>query len=435
MGLISFINKYGIPLFLIILHFCGDFINYVAIICSSIYLAIYYLSKSKVDLYKIFLLLVPSIIFKDKLEFSDADLIFSSNLPKIYNTIIIGPLALSSRFIFSLSVPIKLLLTFNKNKDRLLVLLWFFSVALSIIGLYYSYFSNSENSSGLTVGFRIALSLGIVLSPLVVEVKSFYKELNYILLTSLCLLFLNLITNHWYFVILGFLPYLGYCNKKLIPLILYIFVSILFTSIFKLTIMLALVFSIIFSLLVFFNIGAVKKKIMKILIIIFPLLLTIIVLCIQSNGYYDLSTIEGFAYFKLLGDRKPIWDASFNQIIHSSFFIGEAGNVLSVYFDFNNTLVDWSAGSHNIFLEIGRQLGVINFIILTILLFVKLFKTSFIIESKQEYLLFFGFISVYLSIGLTGQAIIYDGVGAMFWLIFSQLFWVVKSQRTVCNLL
>jgi hypothetical protein len=229
------------------------------------------------------------------------------------------------------------------------------------------------------------------------------------------------------------LPYLGFYNKKFIPFILYSFVSLLITSVFKLTIMLALVFSVIFSLLVHINILGIKKKFTKVLIIIFPLLLTIIVLCIQSNGYYDLSTIEGFAYFKLLGDRKPIWDASFIQIINSSFFIGEVGNVLSVYFDFNNTIVDWSAGSHNIFLEIGRQLGLINFIILTSLLFYKLFKTSFEIVSRQEYLLFFGFISVYLSIGLTGQAIIYDGIGAMFWLIFSQLFFVANSQKTDFN--
>jgi hypothetical protein len=435
MGLISFIYKYGFPLFLIILHFCGDFINYLAIICSSTYLAFYYLFNRKVDLYKIFLLLVPSIIFKDKLEFSDVDLTFNNNLPKIYNTIIIGPLALSSRFIFSLSVPIKLLLTFNKNTDRILVLFWLFSVLLSIIGLYYSYFSNLENSSGLTVGLRIALSLGIILSPLVVNVRAFYQEVNYILLTSFFLLFLNLVTNHWYFVILGFFPYICFYNRKFIPFILYSFISILFSSIFKLTVILALVFSIIFTMLILINIKWIKLSITKVLIIVFPLILTLIVLSIQSSGYYDLSTIEGFAYFKLLGDRKPIWDASFNQIIHSSFFIGDAGNVLSVYFDFNNTLVDWSAGSHNIFLEIGRQLGLINFMILATILFNKLINTSFVIVSKQEYLLFFGFISVYLSIGLTGQAIIYDGVGALFWLIFSQLLFVVKSQKIEGNLI
>jgi len=111
----SFYYKYSFSIILILLHFCGDIVNYFAILLSSLYLFYYFLSKSKVDLFKIFLLLVPSVLFKDKLEFIDADFSFATYLPKIYNTIIIGPIALSARFILALAVPIKLILTFKKK--------------------------------------------------------------------------------------------------------------------------------------------------------------------------------------------------------------------------------------------------------------------------------------------------------------------------------
>jgi hypothetical protein len=37
-----------------------------------------------------------------------------------------------------------------------------------------------------------------------------------------------------------------------------------------------------------------------------------------------------------------------------------------------------------------------------------------------------GFIAVYMVFGLTGNSLIYDGVGFLFWLIFSQL---IKSSK------
>ena len=81
----NFAVKYGFSILLIFMHFCGDLINYIAIIISSIYISYYYISKSKIDLFTLFLLLIPSIIFKDKLEFNDLDLNYISFLPKILN--------------------------------------------------------------------------------------------------------------------------------------------------------------------------------------------------------------------------------------------------------------------------------------------------------------------------------------------------------------
>jgi O-antigen ligase len=186
--------------------------------------------------------------------------------------------------------------------------------------------------------------------------------------------------------------------------------------------MLALIFSLCFTFLAIIKNGLLRNISIKILFIFLPILITIIVLSIQSNGYYDLTTLKGFAYFKLIGDRKPIWDASLEQIKNSSLFFGEAGNNLTVFFDFNNTIVTWSAGAHNIFLEIGRQLGAINMFFLSFIIIYFLFKTSKNIYNIKEQILFYGFISVYLSIGLTGQSIIYDGVGTFYWIMFTHFY-------------
>jgi hypothetical protein len=419
-------KKYGFFFFLILLHLIGGSVANAAIIVSSCYSFFYFSFKKELDLYVVFLLLFTNICMGQNSEAENVSNINIGVYNNFLNVLIIGPLALSTKFAFALAVPVRVLMNITKAKSYFSLLLWFFIIFTSLVGLFLSFSSGVENKAGLTVGFRIALTMGVVLLPaMVCDRKEFLKQLDKILITSLIALALGLMNAHWLFITYGFLPYLWFRYKSIFAkvLVFMCFGRLLIGVEASITIVGTLLVSIAFGLLIRLKIlGNKSLRYFGLLLVLLPILITIYVLSLPVDKIgYSLESLWGYIEFKLIGDRKPIWDASYLQIISQNFFIAPAGSSLEVYFDYIMQWRDWPEGSHNIFLEIGRQISAFAMITFTCLIVNTLFKAFRNLSNEVDSRIILCFAAVYLAFGLSGQHIVYDGVGFMFWLLVSQL--------------
>lgn len=341
------------------------------------------------------------------------------------NVLIIGPIALSTKFALALATPIRALLNIEKVKSYGLLAIWYLAVIFSIIGLFVSFTSGQENKAGLTVGFRIALTMGIILIPqLVSSKKEFLRQFDKIFIFSAVSLSLGLMNAHWLFITFGFLPYLWYRFKSIaLRLVILLCLARIFVGLeTTITIIGMIVISFIFLLFARFHIFNQKNlKYISIFFILLPILITIYVVLMPIDKIgYDFTSITGYIKFKLIGDRKPIWDASFLQIQSQNFFIAPSGSSLEVYFDYIDKWTEWSEGSHNIFLEMGRQIGAFCMLFFTFLISKTLYASYNVLSNKIECFIILSFTSIYLAFGLSGQHIVYDGVGFMYWLLIAQ---------------
>lgn len=419
------LKKYGGLYFLILLHLCGGIVANIAIIISSLYAFYYFCSKKEVDLYVIFLLLYTNICMGQNSEAENVSNINVGIYVLFKNVLIIGPIALSTKFAFVLATPVRVLLNLGKTKSYWFLALWYLAILFSIVGLFLSFFSGYENKAGLTVGFRIALTMGVVLIPQFVSYKKeFLKQFDKIFILSAISLSLGLMNAHWLFITFGFLPYLWFRFKSIaLRAVILLCLGRIFVGLeATITIVGMIVISCAFLLLARFKILNRKNlKYLSLFFIFLPILITIYVVLMPNDKIgYDFTSITGYIKFKLIGDRKPIWDASFLQINTQNFFIVHSGSSLEVYFDYIDRWKEWSEGSHNIFLEIGRQIGGFSMLFFTILIS-KTFYTSYkVLSNKLDCFIILSFTSIYLAFGLSGQHIVYDGVGFMYWLLIAQ---------------
>ncbi|TDO21973.1 hypothetical protein [Pedobacter duraquae] len=428
------IRKYGVLYFLIMLHLFGGGIANAAIVVSSVYAFIYFVFKREVDLYVVFLLLFTNICMGQN---SDAENVSNINVG-IYNNfknvLILGPLALSTKFTFVLAIPFRALINITKSKNYFLLAGWYLLILLSLIGLLMSFTSGIENKSGLTVGFRIALTMGVILLPQMVSHKDdFLRQFDKIMYLSLVTLALGLMNAHWLFIVFGFLPFMWFRFKSLFAKVFIIIClgRVLIGVDTTITIVGTILVSLGFAGLVqmkMFNTKSLSH--VGFFLIVIPIILTIIILIIPNDKIgYDFQSVTGYIKFKLIGDRKPIWDASYLQIITQNFFIAPAGSSLEVYFDYIQQWRDWPEGSHNIFLETGRQISYFGMLFLGLLIVKALTWSLRNVLDLLDCRIVLCFVAVYMVFGLSGQHIVYDGVGFMFWLLLGQLTSINKSEN------
>lgn len=425
--------KYRLEIFIVLLQLIEP-ISIVGLFLGCIYIFYKIAFVREIDLVSIFILLLPSIAFgydivKPDLNNNE----FNNSWIKIYfpsTTLvyIIGSAAISIPFCAALAVPIRLILFFKKNNHTFLVLFWFGSLAISIIGLLLAIYNNQVSSGGLTVGLRIVLSLGVLLFPLSINLKNTEKQINLIVKISLILFVLGFLNGFWKFIVFSFPSYLIFSEKskhwKAIGF-LSLFIILYFN--FSFTLLLTSICSLIF--LLFYNNKEVYSyltnyKLSRFFLFFSPIILMLLFVTYDyffaDNGIFIHS--ERFNS-KLFYDRVPIWTFTLDLIINSNVFIVQAARDI-VVIDYTKIGEDiWGIGAHNIYLEMARHLGLLTTIILTTIIykiFIKAIVNTKVNRKINKFIL--SLFSVYLVWGLTGNALIYDGVGFFFWLIIGQLY-------------
>ncbi len=420
------LREYGLFYIGIAMHLFGGILGNIAILASSGYAFYYFSTKKEINIYKVFLLLYPSICMGENSYLENSVSINVGIYKFLKNVLFIGPIALSTKLALGLALPVRFLLYLKASNFSFPKAIWFLLVFTTLYNLLLSFFAGTSNGSGLTVGLRIVLILGVLILPQLVSSKEkFSRQFDKIFVVSALSLAFGVMNGHWLFITYGFLPYLWLRYKSLsFRLILVLTVANSFLFGIGTTITIALIFLCSLLFLILSKINFINiKNIYSIgaFLVVLPVVITVYVVSIPFESiYFDFSSISGYIKFKLIGDRKPIWDATYSLILSNNFFSAPAGNALIVYFDYITTWKEWEEGSHNIFLEIGRQVSCFAMLISVYFLPKTLYSGYKNLENKNDLFRILSFTSIYIMFGISGQSLVYDGVGFMFWLLVGQ---------------
>lgn len=430
------VNKnYFIALLLILCQIVGGLPADIAILISFWWALIYFSFTKELDLVLIFLLLIPSIVLRNNpIENSVLIRFGISNygdstwlevaMPGLKNVLVIGSVAMSGKLGLALAVPIRMIYFYKKTDYPIFFILWFLVLIIAITGLSMAVFKGISNESGITVGLRIALSMGTIFLPLCIKNKEeFDKSLLKILEISIFLFLAGFLNEHWLFVVAGLLPYVFIRSKstliKGLTLVSSLIILVMdYTFTFKGILIVSIILYFFIDLKLFHSIF--KSGITKLSVLLFPLILTLIIIYSdQFLGYTGKSEFKRQLSEKINSDRKILWQASYAQICSSFPLVVAGGRPIPV----NNFQGrdKWDPGAHNIYLEISRQLGLLAFVILLVSFLNILYNLWIKTEEKNDLILLTGLVSVFLVFGFTGNSLIYDGVGFLFWLIIGQL--------------
>mgnify|MGYP000156237467 CR=1 FL=1 len=390
-----------------------------------------------IDIVSIFILLLPSIAFRTIPE--NIDILYnqqdSNNWIKVYfptitNVFMLGPIAVSPNLMAAFAVPVRLLINLKTQTNKILSLFWLVCLLISIYGLFLALDMDSKSDGGLTVGIRIAMSIGAILFPFAIEKSNLETQILLIAKFSLIFFIIGILNNQWVFVTAAFPAFIMFSDEKSIwkilsTIILIIMISFSFTFTLKLTAIIS------FIILLFYN----RKKLSsfffnnnlrKYLLFLFPILFMSFIVFYDVNiSISGNNTVTDRFLYKLLEDRGTLWKYSMDLILNSDFFLVPAARDIAVWDYSAIGEGSWGIGSHNIYLEIARQLGLFSTIIITVIFGyflitgVKLVKRNVLLS---QYL--FALIASYLVFGLTGNSLVYDGVGFLYWLIVGQIYQV-----------
>lgn len=432
------VYKYRFELILLLFQITP--LSGVATIIGSIYIFSHIVFSKWIDIYKLFLLLIPSIILVQGDEFSILKSTYYNEMnwlriliPNLSSVVLVGALAISPHFFAALALPFRLI---RKVTNRFYFVLWLTVLVISIYGLNLSITEGVESAGGLTVGLRMALIIGVLILPLSVDRKRFNTQLTLVVKTSIILMFLGLSNSHWQFVSASF-PVLLLMSKDVSrgwKIFSIINVLLLLMLGYTFTIKLTVIFSFILALIYFSNKFQTNTKSFKLysilMIFLFPIYTMFLTI---SQQLLPIARAMGSDRFvsKLFEDRGEIWLFTLEMVRNSPFFAVKAGRPVPVV---NYSILgksDWEAGSHNIFLEASRQLGMFSTLIISILLlhlFLKLRRWNFQ-KQNNDTLYLTSLLAVYMVFGLTGNSLIYDGVGFLFWIILSQLI-IINTAKT-----
>lgn len=433
--------KYLPEIFLIVLQFTP--LAPAGVIAASFYIFYKVAFANKLDVLSLFLILLPSIVLRqDDVFFQLGQTQFDETswikvfIPSLQTSVSIGILVVSAQFFAALAVPVRILRSLN-FKNIKIVFFWILALILSFYGLYLAKISGIDSAGGLTVGLRITLSLGVLLFPILINQEELYGKLRSIIKISIVLFLFGLLNEHWLFISVAFPAIILFSNEKKI----WKFLSVLMICVLMFlgstfTIKLILIVSILIT--GFHKVkrdkhsGFYQLRINPTLLLGYLLFPIYIVFLTISQTLMPIVNVYGSERFisKLFEDRGLLWVFTLNLIRNSNFFVVPAARDISVINYHVSGSKNWEAGAHNIYLEIARQNGFFVFLILFLIvsLFLWNLQKTLYFENRLLMNTCLGLMAVYLVYGLTGNSLVYDGVGFLFWLIFGQ---VIKNAKII----
>lgn len=407
--------------------------GYLPSILGVTYVLIYILLSNKLSILKLFIVLIPHICFVGTYN-SDSISILPFNFQSA-QPINIGSLNIDTSFAIILALNLRLFIGGIERKIISSFILYLILLFIATYGLLLSVYQGLFSAGGLTVGIRVVL-LSILLFYLP-KFTNFKRDVCRIAKISILIMSLGLMRGHWIFI-----------SYALIPLIIF---SKEFTIRWKLFALFACFFSLFnygytFTQLAILSSASVLLfmarnqyilhhhlpssffsakyletflHLMPILSIVFTLIFSVFFVVVEGNVLAS----------KIAQDRGLIWIGTLNLILDSNPFIVPAGRDIEIYGFFGSDIISWQYGAHNIILEIARQLGLFSLTI-CILLYLLGLKRLFSYSSAESFgsnnifynRTFLCFLSVFAFYGATGNSLLVDGVGTIFWLIFFHSF-------------
>ena len=379
--------------------------------------------KKKDNLFKIFLILLPTLSPFTYNNFS------INNIVYLYN-ISIDPILIACFFYFY-----RILVGVNYRKLDFIFILYIVLFVYALIHLFYIYFDNQQHNQGLTYAFRAILYLCPIFVVYNNNYIEFKKQILAIIKLSIFLIFIRFlfhsfdsvkITGHLLFLAATFPALIVAYKINLINLLIYLLFIFLVLSQSFTVIGIALLTSLLIFLRKF---SIISNKFNFIFIINFQIIVVITSL-FYFNYFVETFSLDIAFNRKLLLDRFPLFISTIQNIEIFQFkskelFIHLKSNITTDY--------TWASGAHNYFLTIASKLGLlpafVMFIVVNIYI-IRLYnkiRSKFYLNDKIFILFYISLISSYAVFSTTGNAYA-EVTGLFFYLLLGALNSVVNSN-------
>ena len=378
--------------------------------------------KKKDDLFKIFLVILPTL---SPINFNGIK--FDTS---IYFFINFDPIFIASLFYFYRNC-----IKINFRKISFIFLIYIFLFIYSLIQLFYMYFDGQEHNQGLTYAFKAMFYVNVIFNVYNNDLTNFKKQVIKIITLSLIVILVReILIQYDGLKITGHLIFLAAAFPALI--IFYRFniknISLYLISIFLFLIQSYTVVSIfiVSNLLIFMRkFRIIFNKTNVIILINFKIifLISIFYLDILIKNYDP----DNYLYTKFLYDRLPIFLATLDNL---QFFEFQSKVLYIQYDNIVTTDTEWASGSHNYFLTMAQKLGIIPASILLLLInlfFIKLFnkiKSNYYSTDEIFRLLFIVLLSSFSVFSSAGNAFA-EMTGFLFFLLLGSLNSLVKLKK------
>ncbi len=422
---ISHLRTYGVYYGILIAHYLPSPLNRYAVLASVISTLWVMLARRDVNIYKIYLLLLPAVGLYS--EGSNPDWLLTRMFRVELVSVPIGVIPLTTPTALAVAVPFRLLF-YGKQISRIIRGLWWPAFGLSMGGLMLAVESGSSSESGITVGVRTTLAFGAALityrwNPL----NKFHEEFRWVATASLLLFGLGALQNHWMFVTVALIPclllYFGKAMGSLLTVMLIAFLAFRQAE-FSFTLAGVMALSILTcALAVPDRVGKIMQgRVFLSIAFALPALMTMYVLIQQPRDEYGDEKLElQNLAFKLYSDRKPIWDAAYEQIGESSLVMVQPGRPLYFRNMIRKEIDAWDWGAHNVFLEVFRQIGTLASTLIFAVVGWAFVKAGHATGDRQDRVVFWSLTSVYIVFGATGNTLAFAGTGMVYWFLLGAL--------------
>jgi len=419
------LTTYGAYYGILLAHYLPAPLNSYGVIASFVATVWVMLARSEVDIYKIFLLLLPAVgLYSEGIE---ADWFITRILRVEKVSTPVGMFPLTTPTALAVTVPFRVLL-YRSQSSMIIKGLWWPCFALSVAGLIFGLLTEASSETGITVGVRSALAFGAVLiSYRRSSSNDIHSEIRCVVLSSLVLFSIGALQNHWMFIAVSLVPCLFlYFGKGVgaLTLVLLLVPAVVRGTAFSFTLAGVMLVSILLCALAASDkaAGIMRRKVCLISVFVLPALLTLFVIKQGERDEVGTETleIENLA-FKVWGDRKPIWDAAYEQIVNSPYLLVAPGRPLYFRNLVRKEVDAWDWGAHNIFLEVFRQIGALASVFGFAVVGWAFVKAGNAAIGQEDRIVFWSLTSVYLVFGMTGNTLSFAGTGLLFWFLVGAL--------------
>ena len=377
--------------------------------------------KKKDDLFKIFLVLLPSLspLVLNNIRLDNSIFFFTA----------IDPTLIASLFFLYRNF-----VRINLKKISLIFLLYSILLLYAFVHLIIIYLNGQYSNIGLTYNFKAVLYVCGIFTIYNNDFSHFKKQILNIVILSIIILNIqvfvnqtddNIIIGHLLFLTMSYLAFIIYYKINLLNILIYL-PSLFFIKNQSITIISIFVAS---HLLIFFSkFRVVFNKFNLIFLINFQVIFLISFFFLDF--FYENYNADNYFFKKFLYDRLPLYISSLEQVEYFNFrlepLIINVENILGSS--------NWDSGSHNYFLNTAVALGLIPAVLLLIIInlflirLYKKIKNNFHITDNLPKLFFLSLISSFAVFSATGNA--FSGnVGMLLFLLFGCLNSVINSVK------
>jgi hypothetical protein len=377
--------------------------------------------KKKDDLFKIFLVLLPSLtpLVVNNIKFDNSIFFFTA----------IDPTLIAS-FLFLY----RNCLIINLKKISLIFLLYSILLLYAFVHLIIIYLDGQYSNMGLTYNFKAVLYVCAIFTIYNNDFSHFKKQILNIVILSLIILNIqvfinqpgdNKIVGHLIFLTTAFLAFIIYYKINLLNILIYL-PSLFFIK--NQSITLIAIFLVSHLLIFLSKFRVVFNKFNLIFLINFQVIFLISFFFLEF--IYENYNVDNYFYTKFLYDRLPLYISSLERINYFNFRFEPL--IITAENQLESSI--WDSGSHNYFLNTAVALGLIPAVLLLIIINLFLIrvynkiKNNFHITDNLPKMFFITLISSFAVFSATGNA--YSGsMGLLLFLLFGCLNSVINSVK------